>query len=504
MSLAVKYRPKDFESMVWQTFVRETLTEAIKENKLVGAYLFCGPRGTGKTSVARILAKTINCLNPKDGNPCHTCEICQNISEWKLIDIIEIDAASHTGVDNIRDIIEKAQFVPNKAKYKVYIIDEVHMLSTWAFNALLKILEEPPSFVKFILATTEIHKIPETILSRCQRYDFKNISDNDLEIRLSYIAKEENIKIEKEALDFIIKNAHWWLRNAITLFEQYIINNEILYQNIIKNLWIIETWYLKEFYNKLLNKDKSIVDDFYKVVENGKNIKLFFKDLIYLVRDEILENIKNDKSIVELNFILDLLDETYTKTKNSMDEKITLLSWLLKVITRGECVANFSSWVIKNEPLNIEKIQKISSSDFSSEWQKKIIDSSKNQGVQNKTKSEFESFDVCDIEIDAVMDIFWEDWVDESKSTTGIKSSWSVNNTNFSKEDLVSKIKELWWKWWIIMWLKGWSIVFNWNDLYVKTPSKIALKSFQDTWSKELILQAMSEMWYNEIWLKIE
>ena len=173
MSLYLKYRPSDFDNLMWQKFVKDTLRKAIADSKTVGAYLLCWPRWTGKTTTARLLAKTINCLNPHDWNPCLQCEICKEFATESLIDIIEIDAASHTWVDNIRELIERAQFSPTKAKYKIYIIDEVHMLSKWAFKALLKILEEPPSHVKFILATTETHKVPDTIISRCQRYDFK-------------------------------------------------------------------------------------------------------------------------------------------------------------------------------------------------------------------------------------------------------------------------------------------------------------------------------------------
>ena len=191
MSLYLKYRPQNFENLMGQNFVKETLQKAIAEDKTVGAYLLCGPRGTGKTTTARLLAKAVNCLDLKNGSPCTHCEICRNFVDERLIDIIEIDAASHTGVDNIRDIIEKAQFRPTRTKFKVYIIDEVHMLSTGAFNALLKILEEPPEHVKFILATTETHKVPETIISRCQRYDFKRISFEDIAYRLQYIAKQE-------------------------------------------------------------------------------------------------------------------------------------------------------------------------------------------------------------------------------------------------------------------------------------------------------------------------
>lgn len=490
MSLAVKYRPKDFSSIVWQTFVKETLREAVKEDKLVWAYLFCGPRGTGKTSAARILAKTINCLNQKDGNPCHTCEICVSFMDNKLIDIIEIDAASHTWVDNIRDIIEKVQFLPNKAKYKVYIIDEVHMLSTGAFNALLKILEEPPSFVKFILATTEIHKIPETILSRCQRYDFKNISSLDLKTRLEYIAKEEKIKTDSESIDFIVKNSHWGLRNAITLFEQFIINNEIVFDNIINNLGITESSFIKDFLDKLVKNDKSVVYEFEKIIENGKNIKLFFKDLIYHIRDEIMAKIQKDEDIFELNNILEILDETYSKTKNSMDEKITLLSGILKVVSRNQ---------YENVKIKMESSSAIPASS-SVTTAKAVIHEDEWQSVVKKEKEpkkEFEKFEVCDIELDEVLDVFWE--TEEEK-----KSEVINNNIGFSRESFVAKVKEMWGKWSLILWIKWGETIFDWENLHIKVPSKMALKSFQETWAKELLLEAMEKLWFKDIKLKVD
>ena len=236
MALYLKYRPQDFSSLVGQEFIKTTLKAAVDQDKTVGAYLFTGGRGTGKTSTARIFAKAINCENPKSGDPCGKCSICKEFAENALIDIVEIDAASHTGVDNIREIIEKAQFQPTRTKYKIYIIDEVHMLSKGAFNALLKILEEPPEHIKFILATTEIHKIPETILSRCQRYDFRNFSDEDISSRLSYIAEQEKVKIDQESLQYITKNAEGGMRNAISLFEQLIVEDTISFDHIIATL----------------------------------------------------------------------------------------------------------------------------------------------------------------------------------------------------------------------------------------------------------------------------
>jgi len=229
MALYLKYRPQDFKSLVGQEFVKNTLQKAVANEKTVGAYLLCWPRWTGKTSTARILAKAVNCENPDNWNPCNKCNICEAINSESLVDVIEIDAASHTWVDNIREIIEKAQFRPTNAKYKIYIIDEVHMLSKGAFNALLKILEEPPKYVKFILATTETHKVPDTIISRCQRYDMKNISIEDIKSRLEFISKEEKIEIDKESLDYIAQNSWWALRNALSLFEQLVSEIKGLY-----------------------------------------------------------------------------------------------------------------------------------------------------------------------------------------------------------------------------------------------------------------------------------
>ena len=272
MSLYTKYRPQDFDNLVGQNFIKETLKKAICEEKTVWAYLFCWPRWTGKTSTARIFAKAINCLNPHEWNPCLECEVCKEFAEEKLIDIIEIDAASHTWVDNIREIIEKAQFAPTKTKFKVYIIDEVHMLSKWAFNALLKILEEPPKHVKFILATTETHKVPETIISRCQRYDFKRIDNDSIRERLLFIAKSEDIKIDEDSLNYIISSSNWGLRNAISLFEQLIEDKKINYQKIVEKLWISSLEERQNFIEKLKNKDLSIIDDFDKIIDSWKNL----------------------------------------------------------------------------------------------------------------------------------------------------------------------------------------------------------------------------------------
>lgn len=228
-----KYRPMTFDDVVSQPHITTTLRNQLINGKTAHAYLFTGSRGTGKTTCARILAKALNCLNPVDGNPCLECEICRDAEENALSDIIEIDAASNNGVDDIRDLRDGAVYTAERCKYKVYIIDEVHMLSKEAFNALLKIMEEPPPHVKFILATTEIHKVLPTILSRCQRYDFRRILPKDITERLLYVAEKENISLDREAAELIAKTADGGMRDALSLLDQCIAFSENVTLDIV-------------------------------------------------------------------------------------------------------------------------------------------------------------------------------------------------------------------------------------------------------------------------------
>lgn len=215
-----KWRPQTFADVVGQPHVTASLTGAVKSGRLSHAYLFTGSRGTGKTSCAKILAKAVNCEHPVDGNPCNTCDTCRGIDNGSILDVIEIDAASNNGVDNIRDLREEANYTPTHAKYRVYIIDEVHMLSTGAFNALLKTLEEPPAHVKFILATTEVHKLPSTILSRCQRFDFKRIEPQDIAARLQYVAEQEHISLTDDGAMLIARVSDGAMRDALSLLDR--------------------------------------------------------------------------------------------------------------------------------------------------------------------------------------------------------------------------------------------------------------------------------------------
>lgn len=215
-----KWRPQTFSDVVGQQHITRTLENELIAGKLAHAYLFTGSRGTGKTSCAKILAKAVNCENPVNGNPCNECDICRGIDSGAITDVLEIDAASNNGVDNIRDLREEANYTPVRAKFRVYIIDEVHMLSTGAFNALLKTLEEPPEHVKFILATTEVHKLPATILSRCQRFDFKRIEPEDIANRIDTVAAGEGFTVQRDAAMLIARVADGALRDALSLLDQ--------------------------------------------------------------------------------------------------------------------------------------------------------------------------------------------------------------------------------------------------------------------------------------------
>ena len=253
-----KWRPQTFADVTGQEHITSTLANEVEAGKVSHAYLFTGSRGTGKTTCAKILAKAVNCLHPVNGNPCNECEICRGIDDGSILDVIEIDAASNNGVDNIRDLREEANFTPVNAKYRVYIIDEVHMLSIGAFNALLKTLEEPPEHVKFILATTEVHKLPATILSRCQRFDFHRIKPEDIKSRLDYVAERENIELDSDAAMLIARIADGALRDALSVLDRCSgINNHITCEVVSEAAGLAGKDYLFELAESINNSDIS-------------------------------------------------------------------------------------------------------------------------------------------------------------------------------------------------------------------------------------------------------
>ena len=253
-----KWRPLEFEDVKGQEHIVTTLKNQIRADRIGHAYLFCGTRGTGKTTVAKIFAKAVNCEHPVDGSPCGECPTCKAIAEGRSMNVIEIDAASNNGVDNIREIRDEVQYSPTEGRYKVYIIDEVHMLSIGAFNALLKTLEEPPAYVIFILATTEAHKIPVTILSRCQRYDFHRISIETIAGRLSQLMEAEHINVEEKAIRYVAKAADGSMRDALSLLDQCIafyLGQDLKYENVLEVLGAVDTAVFAEMLSYILKAD---------------------------------------------------------------------------------------------------------------------------------------------------------------------------------------------------------------------------------------------------------
>ncbi|MFH0814884.1 MAG: DNA polymerase III subunit gamma/tau [Candidatus Falkowbacteria bacterium] len=300
MALALyrKYRPQKFVEVNGQNHIKLTLQNELKNQMIGHAYLFCGPRGTGKTTMARLMAKAVNCLNlAKNGEPCNECESCKNFVAGKLMDIIEIDAASHTGVDNVRDnIINNARFTPSISRYKVFIIDEVHMLSIQAFNALLKLLEEPPAHVIFILATTEIHKVPLTIISRCQRFDFRRVAFKDLVERLQYVVNRENIKVDKQVLELVARQVNGCVRDAESLLDQILSLGEKEIGIDEASLIIPKSNFdsLNNLLKFLVQKDaRQAIELVNQLVVDGVDIQQFVNEFIDFCRRGLLYKIKN-------------------------------------------------------------------------------------------------------------------------------------------------------------------------------------------------------------------
>ena len=287
-----KFRPQEFDDVKGQDHIVTTLTNQIKANRIGHAYLFCGTRGTGKTTVAKILAKAVNCEHPVNGSPCNECAMCKAIQAGTAMNVIEIDAASNNGVDNIREIREEVAYRPTEGKYKVYIIDEVHMLSTGAFNALLKTLEEPPSYVIFILATTEAHKIPITILSRCQRYDFHRISIDTIAARLSELLTAEGVEAEEKAVRYVAKKGDGSMRDALSLLDQCIsfyLGQVLTYDKVLDVLGAVDTEVFSRLLRKVLSGDVTgsihVLED---LITGGRELGQFVSDFTWYMRNLLL------------------------------------------------------------------------------------------------------------------------------------------------------------------------------------------------------------------------
>ena len=293
-----KFRPQEFEDVKGQEHIVTTLKNQIKADRIGHAYLFCGTRGTGKTTIAKIFAKAVNCEHPVDGSPCGECPVCKAIAAGNSMNVIEIDAASNNGVDNIRQIREEVEYRPTEGKYKVYIIDEVHMLSIGAFNALLKTLEEPPSYVIFILATTEAHKIPITILSRCQRYDFRRISIETISARLMELMEKEHVTVEERAIRYIAKAADGSMRDALSLLDQCIafyLGQDLTYDKVLETLGAVDTEIFSRLLRQILEKNVTgaigVIDE---MVIEGRELGQFVNDFTWYLRNLMLVQSSDD------------------------------------------------------------------------------------------------------------------------------------------------------------------------------------------------------------------
>ena len=345
-----KYRPNSFELVYGQDTIVRTLKNVVKNNKLSHAYLFTGPRGTGKTSCAKLFAKAINCLNPVNGDACNKCDTCKSFNDNSNPDIIEMDAASNNGVDEIREIKNKVNLVPSMSKYKVYIIDEVHMLSIGAFNALLKTLEEPPEYVIFILATTDPQKLPLTIISRCQRFDFKSISPEKMKLCLENIIKKENIKIDSDAIEEIISNSKGGMRDAIGLLDQASSFSEtkITKEDIEELSGNISDNELNNLFNNIIDKSYDIVfNTINKYSSQGKDFTLICEKMVDYIRNGILykkgidiltsssaKDLYNKLSEEELYKIIDFISESLIKIRNSFQKELTFEVQMIQLIDK--------------------------------------------------------------------------------------------------------------------------------------------------------------------------
>jgi DNA polymerase III subunit gamma/tau len=329
---ARKWRPQKFSEVVGQEHITATLKNALKNNRIAHAYLFTGPRGVGKTTTARILAKALNCLNPKDNEPCNECEMCKSIQSTQSLDIIEIDGASNRGIDEIRTLRESVKYAPTKGKYKIYIIDEVHMLTKESFNAFLKTLEEPPAHTIFIFATTDVHKVPLTIISRCQRFDFRRIQLDTIKSLLSKIAESEKIKIDDKTLTIIAKKSDGALRDAESFFDQVVsfCGNKIEASTVSKMLNLVDDEIYFSISEAIINKDyKAVFDVSNSIYDNGWNFIDFMDGLIEHFRNIMTVVLTKDSNLVESADIYKSRYMNYTD-KFSEGDLLRLLNFLNK------------------------------------------------------------------------------------------------------------------------------------------------------------------------------
>ncbi|MCI8310324.1 MAG: DNA polymerase III subunit gamma/tau [Clostridia bacterium] len=464
-----KFRPLKFEDMVGEEHITRTLKNQIISKRVGHAYLFNGGRGTGKTTSAKILARAVNCLNPKDGEPCNECEICKEILEGSLTDVVEMDAASNNSVDDIRGIRDEVNFLPTKAKYRVYIIDEVHMLTTGAFNALLKTLEEPPEHVKFILATTEPQKLPTTILSRCQRFDFKKITNENIIKRLKIICTESNIKIAEDALNLIAILAEGAMRDAISILERCCQESiDEINVDIVKELVGIPSLeYISKISRSIFeNNEVEALEVIDNIIDSGKDLNNFLWEVIKYIKDILVfkstgklklysdDEIAQIKEISELTSrerllnTINLLSNLENEIKWSSQKTIMFQTGIIKACTDTQMsgveelkkkveelenkLANGNIKITSNSS-NVDS-NVISKSNTSSNAQL-LSSTNKNKEVSNKVSE-------TKVESSSSSDINWQDIINKLRTSGKVRLYTSLANTVLNQiGDLILEIE---------------------------------------------------------------
>ena len=442
-----KFRPLKFEEMVGQEAITKTLKNQIISNRVGHAYLLNGGRGTGKTTTAKILARAVNCTNPQNGEPCNECEICKAAISGSLTDIVEMDAASNNSVEDIRSIRDEVNFLPTLAKYRVYIIDEVHMLSTGAFNALLKTLEEPPSHVKFILATTEPQKLPATILSRCQRFDFKKISNNDVSKRLEYVCKESNIEITKEALQIISVLSEGAMRDALSILERCLQEgNSKINEDLVKDLvGIPKLTFISQIMKAIVEHNvEDILNNVQEVINQGKDINNLLWEIIKYAKDvlvyktggkleiyneqelKIIEQISNKITKEELLNIIYNLSEVENDMKWSSQKTILFEVAMIKICHTKKEASSDELNILMNRLQKLE--DKINSGNIKVIQQENKQESAKKETKQfNGTVGKVNIEKVCNLNIDKLE--FWPKIINALKEERKMLLATNLLNT---------------------------------------------------------------------------
>lgn len=376
-----KYRPTNFDEVVGQTHIIQTLKNAIVQNRIAHAYLFCGPRGTGKTSIAKIFAKTLNCTNSQDA-PCGVCENCKMAANGSHPDIIEIDAASNNGVDEVRNLIDKVKYAPMQGKYKIYIIDEVHMMTSGAFNALLKTIEEPPAHVIFIFATTEPNKVLPTIISRCQRFDFNKVSMHDIKYRLSVVCKNEGIEIDENGLTLIAQLADGGMRDALSILDQCVAycSSHIDVNDIRKIYGVVTSEDIGKLFYSVYKKDvDSFVKDIQKYSDMGMDIKRLTADFIHMLKDSlILDYSENSTLVSDMN--KDMIRKFF---------KLAPVNFRIKCME--ELMDTYNKYTYASNALDYLEASLLKISSYSYELKTHIIDSDHNDFKEVEEEENYET-----------------------------------------------------------------------------------------------------------------